>query len=90
MIVFCLALHAFDASAAGKENTPGSVASQCAKEEDPKKKDDCVRAANEARKGDKKAKKNRDKKEKKSKKEKKDKKNKNGKKVKKDKKAKKN
>jgi hypothetical protein len=71
------------AQAKGKDSAPGAAASQCAKEADPKKKDDCVRAANEARKGDKKAKKNKEKGEKKGNEAKKEKKPRKGKKKKK-------
>lgn len=50
--------------AAGKSDAPGQAARDCAKEADPKAKDDCVRAAREASKKDKKQKGKKDKSEK--------------------------
>lgn len=73
-LAFCFALTASDARAKSKDGNQGSAASQCAKQADPKKKDDCVRAANEARKGGDKSKGQKQKSEKTGKKPKKDKK----------------
>ena len=91
-----VSLAPLDSRAAGKSDAPGQAARDCAKIAEPKEKDDCVRAAREAekknKKGGKKAKdkeeksKGKDKKEKNAKKDKKDKK---GKKDKDDKKGKK-
>jgi hypothetical protein len=43
----------FRVEAAGKDDAAGRAASECAKISDPKKKDECVRAAREAAKGEK-------------------------------------
>lgn len=49
-----LSLSPFDSRAAGKSDAPGQAARDCAKMSEPKAKDDCVRAAREAEKNDKK------------------------------------
>ena len=50
---FCLvalfAVFAFESEAKKKDESPGAAARECAKQADPKSKDDCVRAANENR-----------------------------------------
>lgn len=84
-VAVLVSLTPLDSRAAGKSEAPGQAARDCAKIAEPKEKDDCVRAAREAekkdKKGGKKAKgKNKDKKEKQDKKGKKDKGDKKGKK----------
>jgi len=53
-LAMIMSLPVTESHAAGKSDAPGQAARDCAKEADPKAKDDCVRAAREASKKDKK------------------------------------